>query len=161
MGSPITMGTMEDTLVGRYCLTKLDELIAVVAALSDEEANTVPDLPGANSAYQLLTHCLGMAHQWAHEHILDEPTGRDRDAEFEADGNVADLVTRAAEAREQFRQDLARMRPEMGIPGRPGREEFWADSVEGVLLHVLEELCQHLGHLEITRDLVATPAGDR
>ena len=29
---------------------------------------------------------------------------------------------------------------------------------EGVLLHVFEELCQHLGHLEITRDVLVLPA---
>lgn len=146
---------MDDSLLGRYCLTKLDEIVDLVAGLDDAAAGAVPPLPGANSAYQLLTHCLGMARQWVREDILGEPTGRDRDAEFEAVGSVAELVARARVEREELRADLARIRPGMPVPGRPGREDFWSDSAEGILLHVLEELCQHLGHLELTRDLVA------
>lgn len=145
---------MENSLIGRYCLAKLDEMVDLVAALDDETANAVPDLPGANSAYQILTHCLGMVRQWTGEHVLAEPTGRDRAAEFEAHGDVADLVTRAGSVRDRLVADLARMEPGMRIPGRPGTDTFWGKDVEGVLLHVLEELCQHLGHLEITRDLV-------
>lgn len=146
---------MDDSLLGRYCLTKLDETVAIVEEMNDESANAVPDLPGANSAYQILTHCLGMARQWTGEHILGEPTGRDRGAEFEAHGEVAGLVAQAREVRARLVADLARMEPGMQIPGRPEVETFWGDDAEGVLLHVLEELCQHLGHLEITRDLVA------
>lgn len=82
-------------------------------------------------------------------------TGRDRDAEFEASGPVAELVARARLERAGLRADLARIDPALPVPGRPGREAFWSDSAEGILLHVLEELCQHPGHLEITRDLVA------
>ena len=146
---------MDDTLLGRYCLTKLDEIIEAVAAMDDTTANAVPDLPGANSAYQLLTHCLGMARQWVREHILGEPTGRDRDAEFEARGPVEELVARARVERAELAADLARIEEGRPVPGRPGRDAFWSASAEGILLHVLEELCQHLGHLEITRDLVA------
>lgn len=141
-------------MVGRYCLAKLDEMIEAVSGLDDETANAVPDLPGANSAYQILTHCLGMARQWTAEHILGEPTGRDRAAEFGVTGDVAELVARARATREQLAADLARMEPGMPVPGRPGTDSFWSHDVEGILLHVLEELCQHLGHLEITRDLV-------
>lgn len=146
---------MDDTLLGRFCLLKLDEMIDAVAAMDDATANAVPDLPGSNSAYQLLTHCLGMARQWTREDVLGEPTGRDRDAEFEASGPVAELVARARVQREELAADLARIEEGMPVPGRPGRQEFWGASAHGILLHVFEELCQHLGHLEITRDLTA------
>ena len=63
---------MQDSLIGRYCLAKLDEMVAIVAAMDDETANTVPDVPGANSPYQLLTHCLGMAREWTGANILGE-----------------------------------------------------------------------------------------
>ena len=64
---------MDETILGRFVVAKLDEIIDVVAGMDDETANTVPPLPGGNSAYQLLTHCLGMARQWAMEHA---DTGR-------------------------------------------------------------------------------------
>jgi hypothetical protein len=145
---------MDEDLLGRFCLTKLDEIIEVVAGLDDDSANRVPDLPGANSAYQLLTHSLGLAHEWIRQELLGEPVGRDRDAEFEARGSVPDLVARARVVRESLRVDLARIGPGTPVVGRRGEGRFWGGSAEGVLLHVLEELCQHLGHLEITRDLV-------
>lgn len=145
---------MEHLLIGRYCLAKLDEMVAIVAAMDDETANTLPDLPGANSPYQLLTHCLGMAREWTGANILGEPTGRDRDAEFQARGEVAGLVDRALFTRERLSVDLSRMEPGMRVAGRPGFDTFWSNDVEGILCHVLEELSQHLGHLEITRDLI-------
>lgn len=145
---------MESSHLGRYVLLKLDEMIGVVAGMDDREANAVPDLEGANSAYQILEHCLGMIAEWTRANILGEPVDRDRDAEFEAEGSVAELVERAGRARQQLVADLERMEPGAEAPGRPGKEAFWAHSVDGILLHVLEELCQHLGHLEITRDVV-------
>lgn len=144
---------MRDTLLGRFCLLKLDQLIAAVAALDDEAANAAPDVPGANSPYRLLTHCLGMLTQWTRADILREPVERDRDAEFTSSGSVAELVARARAVREQFASDLARIDPAEPVTGRDHRTEFWANSVDGVLLHVFEELCQHLGHLEVTRDV--------
>lgn len=35
---------------------------------------------------------------------------------------------------------------------RPGERHWFQASAHGVLLHVFEEVCQHLGQLEITRD---------
>jgi hypothetical protein len=148
--------TVKNSLTGRYCLAKLDELIDAVAEMDDRTVNEVPPLPGANSAYQILVHCLGMAWQWTAEHVLGEPTGRDRAAEFCARGTVTELVARARETRERLATDLDRMEPGMQVAGRPGTDTFWSGDVEGILLHVFEELCQHLGHLEITKDLVTT-----
>lgn len=144
---------MRDALLGRFCLLKLDELIAAVAALDDTHANATPPAPQANSPYQLLAHCLGMLTQWSRADILGESVERDRDAEFTSSGSVEALVARARGVRERFAHDLARIDPAAPIPGRADRTDFWADSAEGILLHVFEELCQHLGHLEITRDV--------
>jgi hypothetical protein len=43
----------------------LDGMAAIVAELGDELANRRPDLPGANTPYAVLTHCLGVAEFWA------------------------------------------------------------------------------------------------
>lgn len=146
---------MRDSLLGRFCLLKLDELTDTVAAMDDVTANAVPDVPGANSPYQLLAHCLGMLRQWTRADILGESVTRDRDAEFTCAGSVGELVTRARAVRAEFAADLARIDPAAVVTGRKSGTEFWADTPEGVLLHVFEELCPHLGHLEITRDVTA------
>ncbi|WP_130011396.1 DUF664 domain-containing protein [Serinicoccus sediminis] len=148
---------MDETILGRFVVAKLDEIIDVVAGMDDETANAVPPLPGGNSAYQLLTHCLGMAQQWTREHIAGEPTGRDRDGEFRASGDVETLVLQARAYRGELVGDLADIDSARPPAGRAwGRQPFWIGTAEGILLHVLEELCQNLGHLEITRDLVVS-----
>lgn len=147
---------MERSVLGQFVIAKLDEMIDVVAGMDTKEANVVPDLPGANSAYQILYHCLGMTAQWTREDVLGVPTGRDRSVEFEQAGDVASLLTEARAVRAQLLVDLADMTHDQAPSTLArARDTFWVGSAEGILLHVLEELCQHLGHLEITRDLVA------
>lgn len=146
---------MRGTILGQYCLLKLGQIIEVVERMDDATANTVPGFDGANSPYQILEHCLGMLRSWSQADILGREIERDRDAEFTASGSVADLVQRARAAGAQFEADLAVMPPAPRSPRPRWGEEFWITSTEGVLGHVFEELAQHLGHLEITRDIIA------
>lgn len=146
----------------RYADRALDALARIVADLGDEIANRSPELPGANSPYQILTHCLGVVEWWIGHVIAERTVPRDRAAEFTAAGPVDDLVARVAEVKRTLRSDL-----EKWVSGRvvhPERRSWIPADVpmthETVLLHVLEELYQHLGHLEITRDVLrAAPAG--
>ena len=87
---------------------------------------------------------------------------RDRPAEFVATGPVADLVAQVARARAQLVVDLAAV--DWDGPPRGSVDPQDADlplgrSQGGVLLHIYEELAQHLGHLEITRDVLRHAAG--
>ena len=134
----------------------LAPMFDIAASLGDERVNVVPALPGANSAYQLVFHCCGMLEWWTRESILGRPVGRDRAAEFAATGTVADLRARVEQVTRQFAEDLPQMdldAPLMGPFADYGGTPI-AQSARGALLHVLEELAQHHGHLELTRDLV-------
>lgn len=136
-------------------LGKLDAIIAIVATMDNATANARPDVPGANSPYAILEHCLGMTRHWsgAVNRGLDLP--RDREAEFTAAGTVEDLVARAVAVRQEFIADLRAVELD-AAPAAPVTDaRFWLGTCGGVLLHVLEELAQHLGHLELTRDLLA------
>jgi len=142
----------------------LDEMVRIVRELGDEVASTRPDLPGANSPYAILTHCLGVMEFWGGYMVADRPIERDRDAEFRAAGRVDDLVERAAAARRRLAADVA-----AGDPSAPPRHDpvFDADvgtpigtSQAGVLLHVLRELTQHLGQMEVSRDVLLAAHGD-
>lgn len=147
---------MDDVLVD-FCLLKLDAMIDLVAGLTDDEANARP-VPGANTAYMLVSHCLGMSRNWSSTVNLGVPVPRDRDAEFVASGPVLELVARARGVREQFAADARSVPGDEAPAALPARldlrERPWARTTGGVLLHVFEELCQHLGHLEVTRDVV-------
>ncbi len=81
---------------------------------------------------------------------------RDRAAEFRASGPTADLIAAAQEAQRRFRADIVtadpKARPRGGAATRPDELEFVSQG--HALLHVMEEVCQHLGQMEITRDLL-------
>ncbi len=68
-----------------------------------------------------------------------------------------DLAAAAGEARRRFRADL--VTAELGARPRGGHPTTRPDDLEltsqgHALLHVMEEVCQHLGQMELTRDLL-------
>jgi uncharacterized damage-inducible protein DinB len=133
----------------------------IVAELGDDLANRAPQFPAANSPYVILTHCLGVMEYWGGATIAGRPIERDRAAEFTASGPVAPLLERAAEARQRLAQDVGRL-DAWAEPQSVHRDHDdpvpYSETKGAVLLHVLEELFQHLGQMEITRDaLTAQP----
>src|SRR5262245_35585858 len=96
----------------------LDGMVAIVESLGDDGANRRPDLPGANSAYAILFHCLGVMEYWGGEVVAGRTIERDRDAEFRATGPVSDLVARARKAHSQLLEDMAGLDP-ADPPRRP------------------------------------------
>ncbi|WP_084499813.1 DUF664 domain-containing protein [Brevibacterium album] len=148
-------GAAADTHLVRLILEKFDALAALTAQLDDGTANTVLAVPGSNSVVQLLVHCCGLLRRWSSTVNLGVTIPRDRDAEFEAEMPVAAALALAAQTRAAFLADIAvtDLAAAPRLPP-PDHDDFWTATCEGVLLHVLEELSQHLGHAEITRDLV-------
>ncbi|RJN32153.1 mycothiol transferase [Nesterenkonia natronophila] len=144
-----------------FILHKFDELVDLAAQLDDDAANTTTSTRGSNSVVQLVTHCCGMLRRWSSTVNLGVEVPRDREAEFEVVMPVAEVLTLAAEARAAFLTDIERTDLDAApvfLP--PGWNDFWTASCAGVLLHVLEELCQHLGQAEITRDVVLSDEAD-
>ena len=84
---------------------------------------------------------------------LGEEVPRDRAAEFTAAGPVADLAADTDRLREAFAGWVARV-DATAAPARPP-EDVDTELTQGeVLLHVYEELAQHRGQMEITRDVL-------
>jgi hypothetical protein len=134
-----------------------DEMSAAAAGLGDALVNVVPDLPGANSAYQIVFHCCGMLEWWSRAAILGLDVERDRDAELVASGTVAQLTARVEQVRARFVADLRTIDPSAPLRGDPSagyHDTPIGQSVAGALMHIFEELAQHHGHLDLTRDLV-------
>ncbi len=133
----------------------------IVADLGDELANRRPPFPGANSPYVILTHCLGVMEYWAGATVAGRSIERDRAAEFSASGPVAPLLERAEKARERLVVDVAGLdawEAPQSVHEDPDDPVPYSETKGAVLLHILEELFQHLGQMEITRDaLTAQP----
>jgi hypothetical protein len=136
-------------------------MVRIVADLGDERANRRPSFPGANSPFVILTHCLGVLEYWGGATIAERSIERDRAAEFTASGPVAPLLAQAEKARVRFAEDLAGLDPwaaPHSVHRDPDDPVPYGETKGAVLLHVLEELFQHLGQMEITRDaLMAQP----
>jgi hypothetical protein len=138
----------------------LDGMIQIVTELGDELANRRPDVPGANSPYAVLAHCLGVMEYWGGHLVAGRAIERDRDAEFRASGPVAPLVDRARRARHQLESDMADLEayaPPRGVPHPLDAELPLARTQGGALVHLYEELAQHLGQMEGYRDVLRAP----
>ena len=137
--------------------TALDGMLGIAATLGDDLVNERPDLPGANSPFAIVTHSVGVTDWWVGVMIAGRHVERDRDAEFTATGTVADLVVAVDGVMARLRSDLDGMTPAAPIrhpeylpAGSPART--WSQSA--ALIHTLEELAQHHGQLELTRDVL-------
>jgi hypothetical protein len=135
----------------------LGEMIRIVDELGDDLANRRPPFAGANSAFAILTHCLGVLEYWAGATVAGRSIERDRDAEFIASGDVATLCQRAEDAQQRLRDDLSGFES-WETPGSvrpdPADPVPYSETKGAVLLHILEELFQHLGQMEMTRDML-------
>lgn len=138
----------------------LDEMVAIIRALGDDRANRRPGLVDANSPYVILTHCLGVMEYWGGWMIAGRSIQRDRDAEFRAQGRVDALIDRTAGARQQLAADISAIESAAAPRNPPNPED--ADLPIGrtqgaVLMHIFEELAQHLGQMQLTRDILLLP----
>jgi len=143
-----------EQILVRILLEKFDQIFETVQDIPEDLVNGCLPMHGSNSPVQILLHCCGMMRRWSSTVNLGVEIPRDRDAEFSTTMDKSDALKVASEARTAFVADLARTQLQQAPAVLPtGRKiEYWMATCEGVLLHVYEEYCQHLGHLEITRD---------
>ena len=110
--------------------------------------------PEMNSIHVLVVHVAGSERYWIGDVAGNDPSGRDRDAEFRSHGldtrALIDLLDRTlAHSRAVLEgldpADLEGLR----VSPRNGRQV----TVAWCLAHALEHTALHLGHMEITRQL--------
>jgi hypothetical protein len=146
--------TVEDFEV--FCRRSFAGVLGVVERLGDDRVNRQPAATGGTSPFALVTHILGACEYWIGHIVLGEPSDRVRDEEFSASGTVAELraaISAFLDRLEARKPQLAATAALAGVP----RTQVPLDgewTVGAALLHTYEELAQHLGHLEITADLL-------
>ena len=140
----------------RYCDEALDGYERICRRLGDDlVAAPLAEVPGSNSAFALVAHVCGVMGFWGRTTNRGIPVARDRAAEFTATGTVEEALALLDAARVRLHEDVAAAeadRPPADPPGERLEPEY---ATQGdVLLHVYEELAQHLGQLEVTRDVL-------
>ena len=137
----------------------LREMAGIVEQLGDDLANRRPPFRDANSPYAILTHCLGVMEYWGGATVAERPVQRDRAAEFAATATSAGCCGAPSRRAGGCRDDIAALdaaAPPAGVRPDPDEPVPYAETKGSVLLHILEELFQHLGQMEITRDALVT-----
>jgi hypothetical protein len=129
------------------------QMLRVADRLGDDLVNERPLGPSTNAVAALVIHCCGVSEFWLGHVALGRPTQRAREEEFSRTATVAELHELVARTRRQVVDDLARL--DAGEGSDEGGRQFLPGgdtSDASAYLHVIEELFQHLGHMELAAD---------
>lgn len=108
-----------------------------------------------NSIAVLAAHIAGSERYWILDVVMDESTGRDRESEFATTGVSShalkqQLEEALADARSAFNRLDASQLTEMRTSPRNDRKY----TVAWAIAHTVEHTALHLGHMQITRQLL-------
>ena len=139
-----------------YIHGALDGMVQIIEALGDERVNLRPNnMPDTNSPFAILTHCVGLTRYFIGTALAGRQVHRDRDAEFRAQGTVAEIRQAVRELQAHLPNDLQQVRGDQpcAFPDavRPPHRTW----LQGrFVLQCYKELAQHHGHMELTRDVM-------
>ena len=150
-----------DTMAQTY-LDKIDQLrgkiIAAVQDMSPEQLSWTPPAADSNSPYVLATHIIGTEREWIHQMVGGHEVSRDRDAEFLATGDdPAPLVKMLEQNGATSREVISKLTvADMDQPrARPARLGGTPITLHYCLMHTVEHLAEHVGHIELTKQMYA------
>ena len=136
---------------------RLDRLYAdierAIVGLSREALDWTPG-PEMNSICALVVHLTGAGRYWIGDVAARESSGRDRAAEFRAEGlDEAALKRRLAETLTHCKSVVEKLALQdletVHVSPRDGQQFTVASS----LLHALEHTAIHVGHIQIIRQM--------
>ncbi len=134
----------------------LNGMMRILEELGDDRINQRPDLPEANSPYIIMAHCVGLTHYWIGRVCAGRPYARDRDAEFQAHGSLADMQQAVRDLQSHLADDIKRVQVDQPAAGElSDRHADLHHLKQGdFLMRCYKELAQHHGHMDITRDIL-------
>lgn len=152
--------TPEIETYNRYIQEKIRQLPAAVAGLSEEDLNRAPDLPGANTPYVIVTHTLGNIRAWVLGIVCGQDRRRDRPAEFVSRGTHEELQAAASALSSEVVDALEALEPATLDDRFVPAQELWGEGQPREIArrdgfaHVLEHAGIHLGHIQMTLELL-------
>jgi hypothetical protein len=129
-------------------------MLLVAERLGEPQIHQRPLGPTTNAVGGLIVHCCEVMEFWLGHVALRRPSDRNREAEFSTVETLNDLRRRVAMCVATASRDLDRIAVGEG-GGHNGAREFLPGtdrSDVAVVLYVLKELFQHLGHMELAAD---------
>jgi uncharacterized damage-inducible protein DinB len=140
-----------------YMRHAFGQMLDVADRLGDTLVNDRPLGPDTNAVAALIIHSCAVTEFWIGHVALGRPSVRDREAEFSSAATVPELQALVASTVSQVSEDLAAIDEGRTQADRTGRQflEGGDESDGAIVVHVMEELYQHLGHMELAADALA------
>lgn len=133
--------------------TRRTRIFETLASAPPEAWNWTPTRDETNSLFVLATHSIGSEHGWIFEVLGRGARTRDRSAEFHARGDALDeLRAQYAQVKHETNEILGALTNEDLMTTRH-RESHGDVTVRWIILHVIEHGSEHLGQMELTRQL--------
>lgn len=144
-----------------YLRHAFGQVLAVADRLGDERVNQRPLGPHTNAVAALVVHCCAVSEFWLGHVALGRPSDRRRRSEFSRQATVEELHRLVATTIERAVADLAELDAGGGRDDDDLRQFLPGGDASdtSVVLHVIEELFQHLGHMELAADALLREAG--
>ncbi|MCW2599648.1 MAG: hypothetical protein JWM02_1477 [Frankiales bacterium] len=121
--------------------------------LSDEAARRV-STPTGLTTHVLVAHLAGVERGWLRERFDDQPKERVRDQEFQpSDAPLVDLLVR-------YRAEIVLCDEVIAAHDLDDVSVNSDHSLRWILLHLIEEIGRHLGHLDLLAELADGRAGE-
>ncbi|MBI2911750.1 MAG: DUF664 domain-containing protein [Chloroflexi bacterium] len=144
------------------CLIRLTgDLLAAVEGVPEELLNRELELPETNTLFQIANHALGAAGAWIISRAGRQTLVRDRETELRARGSTADLKNRAEGLLSRSRAVLEDLRSgdldSMREPIQAHLSPSGRWTARECVLHALEHLALHVGHAQLTRQVLGVP----
>lgn len=145
---------LEVLYICRYIIDTLDRIMTCLDGFNEQQFNWRPPVQGGNSLYGLALHSLANTEGDILGHLRAQPVERDRKLELATiTSSAVSLFQRWQEKRQELQAfilsltpaDLEREYELLGRGMKTGRE---------TLLMTLRHLSEHLGHMELVRDLL-------
>ncbi len=145
---------LEPATAELYTRHAFTQMLEVADRLGERKVNDRPLGPRTNAVAALIIHCCEVTEFWLGHVGLGRPSQRDRESEFTRTATLAELHAMVDATLSTARADLDRIFRGDTQADRTGfMFLIGGDESDGALvIHVLEELYQHLGHMEIAAD---------
>jgi hypothetical protein len=142
----------------------IDEILAALGGLTNEQLNRAPAVRGANSCFVIATHVFGNMRALVLGIVCGLDVHRVRPNEFRANGSLPSLEAAGRQLSAEIARALAELEPgkldERVMPA----QELWGEGTpeeqprRETLMHVVEHAGVHLGQILLTVDLLRDEA---
>lgn len=115
--------------------------------------NWTPTKDESNSLFVLGTHVIGSEHGWIYEILGNGEKTRNRAAEFLSQGTDLSALKSEYERVAEETKKILEALTEDDLKTTRHRESHGDVTVRWILLHVIEHSSEHLGQMELTKQL--------